>query len=1754
MLYRSKPPFVPTFTDQSERVIKMPFYAINSYEEDLLDQAAQHTLELQLEQGLKIFEDALQAQKQRDFDRAEETYTSLFGLEVLQLKHQKRIPPSAFRLKSLALKNHALLLLDKLHASYGSLETKDQLFEALFPIVDNLVQALECNSSDTQTQEILAALAIEFGESRLARMCLESIVLCEDDRPVSVAEAAATGYALSGFSPRDMSFLSYLFAIVSKINDTYALESDFYQALAKVPPARPTRDYSWLNDKFDIKDGLKTLLDYYNSPQVECEVMLTTHHWSSILSGVEEALVVSNRKRRRAVADAYSYFDRPIVRLKFVAPYGDPRLLAPGASAGTADSEAETDVEMETVAPLPASPTPEVEAPNASVTEVTTEDSSMADISQTELLRSSRRVKAQAPENTVAADFGLQDRIFSDQIVSYLELTKTPFKSVVPIYLNEVSGDEADMPYEDFKKILTEWDEEKISVFLRTGVPDISDSQPIMQLLDFAALGTATEVAHAPYEVDAKQVGAFLADIENGDHIQRVRLNLLCSLIATLSDGTFVPKILTEFWPSDLLDATWRLVKDMDDKLFALSRGKRSVDLAEVILVIYEMCVDRYMTLEREMRSKSDTSKDLTQKESELNATVLRWRGAAGDLLFLLKDTSDRVCAMKIRHQWVSIFYDQVHSDAPELSMTKFEEIRDLLAKKLPDLTIEYSSFDNIPTLSHTGAETQISKYRAASIFAKVFSRGGEDDIAQSISLLEAMLMPEIYTTKIPEYVSISQFLSSASNDFRLNLWYLLLENYEQVGEKRKSLEGLVRILDSSLSEVGGVEYLNEQPHKRQTILLQTLSVSHDVARRLLPLLMENEDILHETPIDDARKMLALVVKLVQLLHIFMLNDQAINSNIIQAPQAFSWERGTQKFRELAVYWWCIFYLYYRAALPEASRKPEVLNDILSIIHEQLGVQGYCSLADGSLLKLNIKEIVRMDWPESEADMMQCLHCRYGLSLFNEYFQPYNHHSVTEEMAQEDAVSMCRFVTKMLLSKKNLTQFLIRAEIRQAIDVLNEALGTPDPKLNQIRINTEVLDRYLDHTNISAALLKSGWTGQLSLSMQLCNDPKARAAGMGGIYFVMGLVTLIQFRMRKRANAARVEDLYDAIKYFRGDLICSPDRFESWFGLSQAYDYLAEESLIRSAEALTVGTALFNDIILNRGRALLSCTMALSSMLQGSSPPLSVEYAKVVGSQIWSHYGRLLLYSASSPHEMAIYGKRSPQKYIFVNNEYKDAEMKPLPERIVLRLAYSSLMVAKTTTPRDWFTWYIMAKTAHRLGFAPRLVLDQFAQAVYLRANGDRDSRNQDIPAVATQSLLSLASYYALHGQLDADNAIEYFAKTSTVSKQTIVDAKAKLAEGTPPKDVISNLTIQCFTNLIASDKRHWLHRPYYWLAKHYDEVLGDKAEAEKVFREMFSRGSTSKIPLNIWTSEYERPGQHFVYVHDYIVYYSDLLFSNGMESALNNLARRLRRFNLGMTDHLNAWRHICTLAVQLALKILGFPARYSDRILPHLEWTEFEFRGQQLEKWVAAQVDAPELDPWILALEYALDFRRLNNGYGATAQVDELVISIYLRIMELHSTAPDPAEQPAVVEPSSVMPETKLSSPDAVTTGPAAPNTPSRAGEKKRRVIRRDVQQQCQHMLKPLQARLAKLDQRIVPRELHKYAATMTPEPIQPVLESPSKSPLVKLEPTSAAVSGDDNTSAAAASTTPGSPNGVGPRLVPISLFANRPGPPPND
>lgn len=1658
----------------------MSFQAINSVEADLRDKAEQHTLELQLEDAFKLYQSALQAQHDSKWDEATFLYDQLLSFDVLQLS-RKQNSRSANRLKGIAFRNYALLKLKCLQESLPQEEST--ILDLLTPIVDKATQALQLCDCSRNTMELIYALSMELGYYRIARLILESIIESHNERLLSIADAALSSNHNTLLRLNDKNYLFELNALLNRIGGVNNLPKWVREECQSV--TLPV-SLHWIGDSLGQPFSLKRLIEFLNT-DCSLDVIIIKPNWVVVAAALEEALSsISNRRKKGA--DIYSCSNRPVLQVRFVFPHGEALVVD--------DSEAETDVNTPLAnnfedslviqhdhqqfnALIPSDP---IDLINLKVSETTTESTEVngaTNTGQQQLkhgdaetspskrqsdsasLRSSKRVRAHS-EYSLGEDFSQSDEAFAHHISSYLELCDLSYESVVPVFRGDKESS-ANLFLYDLKDVLAIWDDDESAIFLSKGAPDINVSQPVMQMLDFAALGDEHVAQVLKLNEDGPELSEFFAKVGvNTSHIQQSRYRFIEALLTSRGSP---PLLISRSWPDELLVSVQKLVFDLEPIIYARVKNEFSHHTCELALAVYELYLDEYLDVERRVRScETELPKVLSRKRDDLLQKVLLWRGVSGDAAIACPSPEGYV-----RHTWISIFFDQLHGDVPSGSMRKFELLKEYLIKNELALEIEYPNYKNIPTASVNGAETQIAKFRAASIFAKVFSREEPEDgdYLQPIALLEAMLMPEIYTNEIPEHAAIAKFLKSASLQFRLSLWYILLEKYEKVGEKQKSHDGLIRILMSSIEELTDPKFALEPKVAREKAVLQTFTIAYDIAQRLAPLLLENESLIWVDQ-RSGRQILESIITLLRALHVFMLNDNAVNNNLIQAPQHHTWDQVQKKFRELTVYYWLLFYLYFRFAVSGSQLTPELSNDVLSIIHEQLGIHGYCSMLDGLFLDTNINEMLRLDWPESEADMIQCLHCRYGIQLSNDKFSPYNHHAIHTELDRHRALRLTKFIMRMILSKKNLTHSLMRTDVRQVVDLFYEALGKPDTNKAHIKRNQDILNHFLAEQELTCSFIKRCWRGNFELGLSAVEDETASLVGSGGFYFVMGLVHLSQYRVRKKSNILRKEDLDNAISFFEYDLICNTNRYESWLSLAYCYNYYVETTLMWTAEALYSGDS--HALLVTHARsAVKTAFVALSELLRKNRPsPLNHDYRKTLDTQFWPFFGQLLLDSASSPLDMCAYER--PQRLVFRSGSYSNLIGPSVSQKTILKLARQAILKRLNERPNDWHLSYLLGTIERNLDMEPHNVMNRMLVAQKNRLTDSKEYKNQELMTEPNLAVIIFSMTYYLKGLLNHDEALHYLVRSGFAPN--VASAQTSRSDSSLQ---LFDAVVSALQALQAHDKKHWLHRPVFWLAWIFDHVYHDTKKAQDVLGSLFTINSSSKAPLQIWKLDNERPGQHFVYMHDYIMYYADLAYENEDDASLSILARKTRRFGASMTDHEKVWEHICSLIIDLTRKILSLPNKFADRYtLP--EFFSFELRSKKLETWMEKQALSENPNPWIFVLDFAVDLRRTSGNYGPTSMLDDLVACVY---MQLYVSFEPYETDPLSAQIDQGSPSKPYQSVDE-TGNLDAKNDLNGSNEKKlrnKKIVRRNIIQRAQQSLRPIQQQLSRFERKSLPR-----------------------------------------------------------------------------
>lgn len=1600
----------------------MPFVALNANEENLKKEEERHTFEFQLEDAFKLYTEALELQKNGAFEEAARTFAELLAFPLFDLDNHKNVPPNTPRLKGLVLKNYAILLLDN--------SSDDPKL-----IISLLLGALELCPDDPYIIELLCVVSLSLGYPKIARLALESLVTdVGSQKALSILEASLSKNKNVVPSPRNEHFLHKLAEIITSVGDSPGKISGV---------AWPVFDKHWTWLEAFGSNSLQDLKTQLSGPSSQLKVPVATKTLTILACALEDAVSSHSRKRKREFVDDYSYSNRPINAVEFVAPQMvpnvelKPTIFEDANEAPEQEQELEAEAEQESVNPeaedslQKAEITPPVQELTVPVTPV----------------RTLRRTQ----DYSMSADFGSQDLAFASQISLYLKTLGLEYHTVVEPFRSGTVPTPENQIYFDLKNILESWDNNEAALFLNAGAATADVSQPVMQMLDFAAIQQDKGDAIVDPPVDE----AILS--QSHQHVQSVRFKVLKSIVC--SQGECGPLIANARLSAILMKHLPTLMETFNNDVLEQARSAPNLEVAEIAQAFYEWYMDSYLEVSRNIRKSQneDPEKklpdDWVKRQELFKHRVRLWKAVVEDLLSTLPSITQQ---LQLRYKWVSIFYYQIEGEEPNDSMERLES----MTKPLTGVSISFANYKNIPSASTQDANTQISKFRAASVFAKVWKSAGSDNLAEPVQLLEAMLMPESHPNSLPESQAISQFLESASLDFKLNLWYLLLENYEKMGEKIKARDGLLKILRNSIDEC----FSADSTVKRGRCLLQCFAVAQDIGKRLLPLLTQNSQILSDMKPEEAKQHLAVIVKLLEFLQIFMLCDQAINSNLTQAPQHHTWEKAATQLRELTVVWWVIFYYFFRAACVNPSN--DVINDIMSIIHEELGHAGYCALADGSLLKLNISEILRLDWFESEADLLQCLNCRYGISLSTDNFVPYNHHTASVELTRADAIPLSKFIMRMILSRKNFYQAIQRNNVRQVLDLFTEAIGFDD-HIYQIQQNEGILDHFLEK-EIDATFLKQASEGKLRDPFLSSHDPTVELIGNGGFYFVIGIVNLTQYRVKKRVSPDRVDDLHTAIKYFKNDLCYGTQRFESWACLGQAFDALYEVSYTFTPPEVQQNSG---EAIRYLRKAILCTSMAHSILLaRDPTTGLSLDFFKSTKEKLFSDYGRLLYNSAVSPISMQVF---TPQKrLVFLDSKPEEKILgKSMNQKTILRLSFKYLGFAT-----DWFSSFLRAKILHDLGASASEVLDEAVEASRLAQSMIKDSKaNQDSSFEALQFIILLAAHYCRESKIEPDKALKYLVDTGLVP--------ANIVEENPPPSVIavSHFELEALKGIVTADKKHWLHRPVYWLARLYEDVYNLPESAQLQMEKLIAVKSTSRPLVNIWKPDFEAPGKHFDYCRDYAMYYTDLVFKNKDDVSMYLLAKKARKFT-AMTDVPGVWAHICNNLCTLVRILLDIPKKFTEKVVPALNPDEFDIKSAKIDKWVQSQ---ETFSPWVLALEYALDVKKLNIGLGSTVAVDELVIMVYMAMYELvpeiDAVVLEDQSNDAAASATNPAPNANASETGTLTTTPFGEQT--KQEKKKVRVTRKDVLQKATQALKPVSTKLnARSEAKCIPTEI-RYA-----------------------------------------------------------------------
>ncbi|ODQ66536.1 hypothetical protein NADFUDRAFT_41175 [Nadsonia fulvescens var. elongata DSM 6958] len=1837
------------------------FIPLNVYEEDIIHNAEEHTRELQIEEAFKLFQRALTSQKSGLMKNAFEEYNTLFNIEVLNLNSSISLPPIVNKLRYLAYKNHGLLMLEELTQTYGEL-TPLEIKDRASSVLKQFLKALIYDDTETSFLNTISQVAESLNHVRISRFALESIT-SSNDQVVGLEQRLLNGKFVKSLEAQG---LTKLRCLLNNIGDSYTLDQEIYSKLSKLKLnkalLRPESELSWKSESTKLSLQELIIKDIDES-HMRDDVTILSKDWLTIATSLHD-YVQQNKgnKRKNFPTDSYSLLNKPVISINFSFPidffepdsavcssHGLPAVQITDNLQNTIDETREESIVKDdfsiedilttttrtsksatdtlhmnedhpdfiAVAVSPDCVSPESvpeESKENYVREINPHKRKVTNDSETVRQRSSKRVKSLSEKEAASSTDALEDEKFFEQVNAFFRVAGLSFPSVVPIFI-EGSCSAEDEYIADFKVILQVWDEDQADVFFRsslisTGKEDI----PIMQLLDVAAMGVNNEIRKPT--IGDSGVSEFLSKINNGNfHLQEVRLLLLESLLVSFDNKI---SILDELWSSNLYDILKKMIEELElmicqilkDQVYAQTVTISSMQISEAI---YEVYVNSYIEMIR-LHSVNKLKTKYSVKEYEATLTILitrinYWHSLFTDQTCCYKDTDERdFKRVQLRHIWVKTILDQEKGEDPVKILERFFSLSKYIPTVLSSTedVIQFSNFSQIALISKSSSATQISKLKTASVFIKIFDQSHETGPLEKIEILQSILKPEEGKKSIPECQAITEFLKTASLEFKHQLWYCLLDAYDSIGEKLKAFDGYLRILESLSDEFTSSSYQELSKSQRYTLLLKSFNVYHESIKGLLNLAIIDKTLVSSLSSEKRHKFAKLLIGLLRMLHIYILQEDAIINNVIQAPSHPSWEKATLQFKEMIVQSWSLLYLCYKSCIDLAQRTPELTNDLLSIVHEEIGTRGYCGMANGIFLDLSIQEMVDLNWPESEADILQCLHCRFGMALGNEYFFPFDHHTVPKDLDRKSALLLVGFIIKFV--KKTTTSLSqMRTDIKRVIEEFVQALGRPKDIANQSVLQRLSIISSFFQTSPDLGLIQNSLQGLVLPTFGSSSD-ELTPAGVQGFYSMLGQMSLAQFRIRKRTVQGRIEDLDHAVKAFTDDFVYSSDRFESWYGLAQAFDSLMEDDLTWSADKLNLPEGR-KSIIENQRKTILCCAVAASvyfnkltkMKVKNDSSGLesnTIFSNKLTHASFWSFYGRVLYQSGQSPMWFDSFDIDHDRFYCGDTGLYKKSKAIEVNQQQFYKLVGLCFRLSIKENPADWFNYYMMAKISKKQlkifllkkikrdsmvgsslpphydrsvsSYVKRVIksitnaVEKAPEKTGSRGDGEyifephyylvsivyKFIKQRLILPEDGFKLLELTPYFTL----DMTGKVKLLIADLTNKKSNIIighegagdndvnkdSTSGNLHPGNPMESIDNGRVISTdsYTNrndleyfmnnneineslvfrgcigtlqrIRNADKRKWHHKPSYILAQIYWNSFNHVLKAKEEMKQFFSLRTNNKTPIHIWKPDLEAPGKHFIYIYKYIKFFIDILFETNDPETLLIIGRKLRRNSSGMVLHSECWEYNVSKFSTLMKKQLNIVDKYSETVIGGLTYEaldktcEIYFKELEtsLEREKKSQSDKKSqhlegsrvsvlIPRYILELSHIAEFRRLNNGFGATAQIDDAFVSTFLKIYlefsqelcDKGSTSTEGSNMITSAELLDLIGEGGVSMNKAPATTQSLTSQPGTQTPVKVRVTRKDLIQRALHLLRICSHKLVELE-KLSQREKEKELA----------------------------------------------------------------------
>ena len=159
------------------------FNAINLTPQDEQVEAEEHSRELQVEAGYKIFQEALDCIESKNHEGVEQKFQELFDLSILTPDKWglfRYTSPTLDRLRFLAYRNRGMYHYAYLLENYEPMSRED-IVNGILKVLEDLIEALQHGQPDVSAIHVLVEILYAFKSKKLERILLEHELTSRDN-------------------------------------------------------------------------------------------------------------------------------------------------------------------------------------------------------------------------------------------------------------------------------------------------------------------------------------------------------------------------------------------------------------------------------------------------------------------------------------------------------------------------------------------------------------------------------------------------------------------------------------------------------------------------------------------------------------------------------------------------------------------------------------------------------------------------------------------------------------------------------------------------------------------------------------------------------------------------------------------------------------------------------------------------------------------------------------------------------------------------------------------------------------------------------------------------------------------------------------------------------------------------------------------------------------------------------------------------------------------------------------------------------------------------------------------------------------------------------------------------------------------------------------------------------------------------------------------------------------------------------------